>query len=329
MKAGIIGFGVGEQHIKGYEKSGVEVVAICDFNEEKISEAKKKYPKCKIYLNSKDLVSNNEIDIVSIASYDQDHYKQIINCITSKKHVFCEKPICTSEEELFSIREELKKYPELKLSTNTILRKSERFNDLYSLIKNGEIGEIFNIEGDYNYGKIKKITEGWRSQVKNYSIILGGGIHLIDLFIWLTNSRVDQVFAFGNKFCTNGTNFKYPDFISSILSFKNGLIGKINANFGCVYPHFHKLTVYGTKGTFENNLENSILIKSRDINAKFMKIESKYPGLEKGDLIPGFVNSIKNKSQEDIKIDDIFHVMSTCFAIENSIKSGKTEKVKL
>ena len=166
LKAGIIGFGVGEQHINGYQKSGIEVVAICDFNEEKRSEAKKKYPKCKIYSNSKDLVSDNEIDIVSIASYDQDHYKQIIDCITSKKHVFCEKPICTSEEELFSIRQELKKYPELKFSTNTILRKSERFNDLYSLIKNGEIGDIYNIEGDYNYGKIKKITEGWRSQVK-------------------------------------------------------------------------------------------------------------------------------------------------------------------
>ena len=41
MKAGIIGFGVGEQHINGYQKSGIEVVAICDFNEEKRSEAKK------------------------------------------------------------------------------------------------------------------------------------------------------------------------------------------------------------------------------------------------------------------------------------------------
>ena len=77
-------------------------------------------------------------DIVSIASYDQDHYKQIIDC-TFQKHVFCEKPICTSEEELFSIRQELKKYPELGFK-NTILRKSERFNDLYSLIKNGERG---------------------------------------------------------------------------------------------------------------------------------------------------------------------------------------------
>ena len=66
MKAGIIGFGVGEQHIKGYEKSGVEVVAICDFSEEKRLDAKKKYPKCKIYSNSNDLVSDHEIDIVSL-----------------------------------------------------------------------------------------------------------------------------------------------------------------------------------------------------------------------------------------------------------------------
>ena len=30
------------------------------------------------------------------------------------------------------------------------------------------------------------------------------------------------------------------------------MIAKISSNFGCVYPHFHKLAIYGTKKTFEN-----------------------------------------------------------------------------
>ena len=37
------------------------------------------------------------------------------------------------------------------------------------------------------------------------------------------------------------------------LKFKNGMNGKFSVNLGCVYPHFHRLSVYGTKGTLEND----------------------------------------------------------------------------
>ena len=33
---------------------------------------------------------------------------------------------------------------------------------------------------------------------------------------------------------------------------------------GCVSPHFHSLSVYGTKGTFVNGLECGLYFESRD-----------------------------------------------------------------
>ena len=41
LRVGIIGFGVGEQHIRGFENAGVNVVAICDRDPEKREDAKK------------------------------------------------------------------------------------------------------------------------------------------------------------------------------------------------------------------------------------------------------------------------------------------------
>ena len=89
---------------------------------------------------------------------------------------------------------------------------------------------------------------------------------MIDLVIWLTNSKIDQVFAL----VTNSVQIvQILNIEFCFIYIKILIIGKINANFGCV--SFHKLTVYGTKGTFENHLESSFN-KKRDINAKFRKL---------------------------------------------------------
>ena len=51
--------------------------------------------------------------------------------------------------------------------------------------------------------------------------------------------------------CQNMLNFN--DNIASLVKFENGVIAKIGANFSCVTPHFHRLSVYGTKGTFQQS----------------------------------------------------------------------------
>ena len=45
LRAGVIGLGVGEKHIEGYQSHpDCEVVALCDFSDEKLSMARTKYP---------------------------------------------------------------------------------------------------------------------------------------------------------------------------------------------------------------------------------------------------------------------------------------------
>jgi len=328
LKAGIIGFGIGEQHIYGYKKAGIDVVAICDKDKSKRLEAKEKFPNCEIFEHDYEILDLRNIDIISIASYDQDHAHQVIKAIDSGKHVFCEKPLCMNESELKSIKNSLDKNPHVHLSTNTILRMSQRFRDIKKRIKRNELGEIYCIEGDYNYGRLNKITQGWRSRVIDYSVVLGGGIHMIDLLLWLVGSTVEEVSAFGNNICSKSSSFKYLDMVTSLIRFKNGAVGKISANFGCVYPHFHKVTVYGTKGTFENRIDGALIINSRDINKSPNLLNSEYPGLKKGDLIPSFVNSITTKSEAEVSKTDVFDVMSICLAINKSLKNKKTESVK-
>jgi hypothetical protein len=46
------------------------------------------------------------------------------------------------------------------------------------------------------------MTEGRRGETENYPVVLGGGIHMIDLMLWLTGQRPVSVSAVGNWICT-------------------------------------------------------------------------------------------------------------------------------
>ena len=53
-----------------------------------------------------------------------------------------------------------------------------------------------------------KITKGWRGDIKNYSIILGGGIHIIDIIQNLFGEKFKIVNIEGNKIVTKKLNLK-------------------------------------------------------------------------------------------------------------------------
>ena len=344
LKVGIIGMGVGEAHISGYlSHPSCEVISLCDFDDEVRDKITEKYQQYNIYKNADEILNDPEIDVVSIASYDNYHFKQIMLGIENNKHLFIEKPICLYENEMINIIKALKKKAHLKISSNLILRKSDRFIKLKNMIENNDLGEISYIHSAYNYGRINKITEGWRGKIDFYSVVYGGGVHLIDLILWLTGNKVIEVSAFGNNIHTKGTTFKYNDLVASVLKFENGMAATLTCNFGCVYPHFHQLEIYGTKATFCNDRNDALLYTLRDPknynsnklihNEKTMsytgpkKIRENYKVKDKGLFLSNFIDSIIKDVEPEISKRDVFNALSVCFAIERAATTNKVEKV--
>lgn len=340
VSVGVIGLGVGKEHLRAcLEHPDCADVWACDLDGQKLEEAKKEFPKLKrVSTDASDILKDPAVDIVCIASYDNFHCQQILTALKNGKHVFVEKPVCLNLTEAIEIREAVAK-SRLKISANHIMRSYPRFTWLKRAIEKGELGRLYLLEGDYNYGRIEKIINGWRGKMPGYSAVLGGALHLIDLIWWICGDTVEEVFGWGNNIVTEDTPITFFDNVSSLLRFKNGVLAKIGVNFGCVYPHFHKLCVYGTKATFENGLECGYLFESRDINTSYSaneqrenpkprEINQQYPGLNKGALMSEFISAVVKGSEPLVKIEEIFKVMSVCFAIEESSKSGKPVKVK-
>lgn len=328
LRAGVIGLGVGEAHVTGYQAHGAcDVVALCDFSAEKRAEVGGRHPDIELRESADEILDDPDIDIVSIASYDSYHYEQIIQAIDNDKHVFVEKPLCLSEDEARDIRLRLNDKPRLRLSSNLILRLCPRFVALKDRIERGELGELFQVEGDYHYGRLHKITQGWRGSIDFYSVVYGGAIHLVDLLLWLTGSRIVEVAAFGNQVASRGSQFRYNDTVAAVARFDNGMIGKVGVSYGCVQPHFHSLAIYGTKATFINSSPDGLLYESRDPNVPPEPVTEAYPGARKGDLIVSFVDAILREQQPIVSEDDVFRTMSVCLAIEKAVATGTTCQV--
>ncbi len=326
--AGVIGLGVGETHISGFETHPYcSVHKICDLNKDVLNEVGKRYPKKKLTSNPDEIICDPNIDIVSIASYDDCHKGQIIRSLKNGKHIFVEKPLCLNSEELLSVVEVMRENPKLKLSSNLILRKTPRFIDLRNRIQSDELGKVFHMESSYDYGRLHKLTDGWRGQIHNYSVTLGGGIHLIDLMSWVSGEKFTEVFAYGNKLATQDSSFSGNSLTSAIMKSNSGCTTILTSNFGSVAPHHHKLAIYGTNATFEQSHLTASYFTSRDPSISPENVDSPYPGAQKGDLLYDFVDSLIEGKQPIIKAQEVIDATSVAIAIDESIINQSPQPV--
>lgn len=131
LNVAVIGLGVGAKHAKIFQSNKkVNLVSLCDFDKKKIDLYKKKFKGCKFTINADDIFKDPNIDVVSIASYDNFHSKHVLQAIKNNKHFFVEKPFCLNSVELNKICLNLKKKTKIIFSSNLLLRSNPSFIDL-------------------------------------------------------------------------------------------------------------------------------------------------------------------------------------------------------
>lgn len=326
LRAAVIGLGVGEQHIGGYRAHpGCEVVAICDIDPRRLAAVGERHPELRRTDRPEELLEDPGIDVISIASWDDAHFEQIRAALQQGKHVFAEKPLVQDERDAVELARLLRERPQLRLSTNLPLRLSPRFVEIRKRIAAGELGRLFHLEGDYDYGRRHKLTDGWRGRLDRYSVVLGGGIHMIDLLTWMSGLSVSRVLgAHGNRIATERGGFSDLDFVTALLQTTDGPLIKVNSNLGCISRHFHAVRIYGSDGTFVNGLPDGTLYRPGPPGeeAAADAITAPYPGVGKGDLIESFVESILTGEPARVTAADAFASLSVCLAVERALAAG-------
>jgi predicted dehydrogenase len=332
----VIGLGIGAQHARMYATlSSCKVKLLVDLDRSRAESLVTAFPGSAAGSDISAALDRDDIDVISIASFDDAHFDQVMRSLSARKHVFVEKPLCRTARELAQIRAALNMDASLHLASNLVLRGADLYRWLRDEIAAGAFGDIYAFDGDYLYGRLHKITEGWRGDTDNYSVMLGGGIHMIDLMLWLTGQRPLSVQAVGNRICARGTDFQYDDFTAATMTFSSGMIGRITANFGCVHRHQHVVRIFGTRKTFVLDDAGPRLMAARDPVEPGLAVAPVEPldlatkPAHKGALIPAFVEGIVlNKPSRTADLDATLNAIAIAAACDEAASTSSPVQIR-
>ena len=327
LEIAVVGLGVGEQHALTYAAlDGCRVRWVYDLDLGRAGQVIARIGQGRVAASFEALVADPAVDVVSIASYDDAHAREVLAALDAGKHVFVEKPLCRTEDELVAVQRAARA-AKRHLASNLVLRGAPLYRYLRDLVARGELGTVYAFDGDYLYGRLHKITEGWRGAIPDYSVMLGGGVHLVDLMLWITGQRPGAVSASGNRIATAGSRFRSHDFVAASYEFPSGLVGRITANFGSVHRHHHVVRVFGTRGTFIYDDAGARLHRDRDPATPPVAIDQAPLPASKGVLIPDFVAGIRAGADPRAAAEHEFDVVAACIAADQALAIGKPIEV--
>jgi predicted dehydrogenase len=170
--------------------------------------------------NEKDIIGNDDINTVFIATRHDSHAHYVVEALKTGKHVFVEKPLCLRIQELYDIR---KCYELSAMSYQLLLvGYNRRFSPLIRKIKSelseGPMAMTYRV----NAGAIPK--ESWIHDSEfGGGRIIGEICHFVDTLTFLSGSLPVTVHA-NSMVDPNNLN----DTLNVSLSYQDGSIGTVS-----------------------------------------------------------------------------------------------------
>ena len=258
----------------------------------------------------KNILKDDEINSLIIATQHDTHSKFVCEGLLSKKNIYVEKPLAIDSDQLEDIKKiyfesaDHSKLPILMVGFN------RRFSPL--IVKTKEsLAENIPLAISYtcNAGHIP--NDSWVHDLKKGGgRILGEACHFIDLCRFLTGSKITSIYAESLEEA-NSNN----DTAIISLGFENGSIASINY-FSNGNPSFPKEKIYIFQGGNSISINNFIELKSygfKNLSNKRLFRQNK----GQTECVKSFVNSINLGLASPIDIKEIFEVS------EFTIKASK------
>jgi predicted dehydrogenase len=127
-----------------HEVAAAEILAVCDLHEEALSATRRRYPSLMTTTSFDSLLEDRSIEAIAIATPISTHYELAAAALEAGKHVFVEKPLAASSEEVLRLIE-LAQRNDLVLMPGHTFLYSPSVNLIRDLVVSGELGEIYFI----------------------------------------------------------------------------------------------------------------------------------------------------------------------------------------
>ena len=228
--------GISHMHAGWYvNEPRAKIAAISDIDEERLNAYGEKYEVESKYTDFVEMLTTEEIDLVSICTRPKHHAPLVIEAAKhGVKGILSEKPMA---ENLGQAKGMLETCSEngVKLAIDHQVRFSTPYQHARQMIADGAIGDIFRIHGICGGGDLKD-----------------NATHTVDLMLYLHEDKpVSWVIGQIERI---GTPMKYDlhseDFAIGYFKFEDNVRGIIESGNDTA-PGYHHIYCYGTEGEIE------------------------------------------------------------------------------
>lgn len=210
LKVGVVGCGhLGKIHTKLLSQSeNYKLIGIYDKDNEESIRVSNEF-KCTSFESFDSLLDS--VDVIDIVAPTPFHFNYAKQAINKNKHVFIEKPVCTTSKE----SEELIKLGDLK-NVKIQVGHVERFNPAFTKVES-EISKPMFIESH----RLAKFNP----RGTDVSVVLDLMIHDIDIILKTVDSKVKDILSSGVSVIS-----ETPDIANARIEFENGCVANLTAS---------------------------------------------------------------------------------------------------
>ncbi len=194
MKIGIIGCGTiaNAAHIPSYKNNkDAEIVYFCDIVKERAESARQQYGSGRAVLDYRDVITDPEVDAVSVCVPNNMHASITIDALRAGKHVLCEKPAARTYQEALRMQE-----AQHETGKTLCIGVVNRFNDsvrrIRKLIEQNALGDVYHV---YVSFRAHRSIPGLGGAFTTKDIAGGGalidwGVHYLDIVMYCCGDPV-------------------------------------------------------------------------------------------------------------------------------------------
>lgn len=278
LKIGVIGCGSIAQHrhlLEYAANAHVEIVAVCDINEERAKKTAEKYG-ATAYTSYEELVKSGTVDAVSVCTPNYLHAPISIAALEAGLHVLCEKPMAISQKEAEDmIAAANASGKKLMIAHNQRFVASHQ--KARQLIESGEIGKIYSFRTAFGHpgpeGWSADGKESWFFQKEKAFIGAMGdlGVHKTDLLRYVLGEEITEVGAFIE---TSAKSFAdVDDTAVCVLKTESGIIGTLAASWSYVGKEDNSTIIYGEKAILRLEDDPTYSLVAQYANGQVVKYE--------------------------------------------------------
>lgn len=260
LKIGIIGCGDrgrGILSVLAQLKEQFTLTAICDILDFRL-EGTRKEPSAssaKIYKEYRQLLDDNNVQAVIIATSLDMHFQIASNALKAGKHVYLEKTMTYSIPEALKLVKQSSSLPSQTLMVGHQYRYTPLYFKVKDMIAKGYLGDVTQIDcrWDRNWNWRRPVPPGYSDEQINWRMYKrhSGGLtaellsHQMDFINWAFDTHPDEIMGTGgiDHYKDGRETF---DNVQAILRYnKKGMIG----NFGATCSNAKEGYIFKIKGT--------------------------------------------------------------------------------